>query len=196
MFVPRKSNKFRDCRDGLSTTIMAGEIMTDLGDRDIRTHASTHNGGSTPLGENPKLCEDMGQIDPLRPKFWEPTYMPSGEPISRRGYRWAIFHPLQTQMNTILPPNSEVCLAGHVDTHGMVPPSSRHVGGVHVLMGDGAVDFITDSIEAGNSRTPCVYCNIAGGGGDSVTEEGSKSPYGLWGALGTRASKEVIGSDY
>lgn len=52
---------------------------------------------------------------------------------------------------------------------------------VHVLMGDGAVVFITDSIEAGNSRY-----NI------SQLPPGEKSPYGLWGALGTRAGKEVV----
>ena len=192
MFIPRKSMKFRDCLDGLSSTIMAGEIMTDIGDRDIRTHASTNNGGSEAVANNPKTCEDMGQIDPLRPTFWDPGYMPLGQPISRRGYRWAIFHQLQCQVNTILAPNREICLAGHVDTHGVVPPSSRHQGGVHVLMGDGAVKFITESVEAGNSRTPMVYCDIAGSGADSVTPSGSKSPYGLWGALGTRASKEII----
>jgi prepilin-type processing-associated H-X9-DG protein len=46
----------------------------------------------------------------------------------------------------------------------------RHRGGTHVLMGDGAVRFITDSIEAGDhSRS-------------------EKSQYGLWGRLGTRAN--------
>jgi len=192
MFVPRRSMKFRDCTDGMSSTILAGEIMTDIGDRDIRTHASTNNGGSEAVANNPKICFDMGQIDPLRPKFWSSSYSPVGEAISRRGYRWAIFHQLQTQMNTILAPNSEICLAGHVDTHGTVPPSSRHVGGVHILMVDGTVKFITDSIEAGDPRVPCVYCDIAGSGANSVTEQGSQSPYGLWGALGTRASKEVV----
>tara|TARA_R110002049_G_scaffold2750_8_gene22137 strand:- start:48942 stop:50198 length:1257 start_codon:yes stop_codon:yes gene_type:complete len=197
MFVPRKSMKFRDIQDGLSTTIMAGEIMTDIGDRDIRTHASSPPmGGSEIVANNPKICEDLGYIDPLRPSFWEASAPLLGVAISRRGYRWAIFHQLQTQVNTILPPNSEICLAGHVDTHGIVPPSSRHIGGVHVLMGDGAIKFITESIEAGNSRTPMVYIDIAGSGSDSVTEKGSKSPYGLWGALGTRASKEVVDSDY
>ena len=197
MFIPRKSMKFRDCQDGQSNTIMAGEIMTDIGDRDIRTHAaSPPTGGTEVVANNPKICEDNGYIDPLRPKFWDVSAPVIGVPISRRGYRWAIFHQLQSQMNTILPPNSEICLGGAVDTHGVVPPSSRHVGGVHVLMGDGAVKFITESIEAGNSRIPMVYCDIAGSGSDSITEHGSKSPYGLWGALGTRASKEVVDSDF
>uniref|UniRef100_UPI003563BA8C DUF1559 family PulG-like putative transporter n=1 Tax=Novipirellula sp. TaxID=2795430 RepID=UPI003563BA8C len=75
-------------------------------------------------------------------------------------------------------------------------PSSRHQGGCHILMGDGAVKFITDSIEAGSSR------NTGGGGamvrlgGTGNAAPGQQSPYGLWGSLGTRASKEVIGSDF
>ena len=54
-------------------------------------------------------------------------------------------------------------------------------------MSDGAVKFITDSIEAGNINTGNVYR-----GGTGPSAPGSKSPYGLWGALGTKASKETI----
>ena len=197
-FVPRKSMKFRDITDGLSNTIFIGEIATDLGDRDVRTHASTNNGGTLVVADNPKTCADAtpDQIDPTRPNFWDPNYTIAGAPVTRRGYRWAIFHQLQTQFNTILAPNSEVCLAGHTDTRGIVPPSSRHPGGCHVLMGDGAVRFVSDSIEAGDPRTPCVYCEALAAGVDSVTPVGSKSPYGLWGALGTRASGETIDVDF
>ncbi|WP_419194668.1 DUF1559 domain-containing protein, partial [Novipirellula herctigrandis] len=101
-----------------------------------------------------------------------------------RGYHWADGVQQHSGMNTILPPNSP-CTArvSGDDSWGMYPPSSRHQGGVHVLMADGAVKFITDSIEAGNSRAQTVYL----GAGNA----GIKSPFGLWGALGTRASKET-----
>ena len=58
-------------------------------------------------------------------------------------------------------------------------------------MGDGAVKFITDSIEAGdgNHRAP------ERDGGEGVGP-GMQSPYGLWGSLGTRASKEVLNSEF
>ena len=58
-------------------------------------------------------------------------------------------------------------------------------------MGDGAVKFITDSIEAGNSNAGEVYS-----GGMNLRAPGSKSPYGLWGALGTRSSKETIDGEF
>jgi prepilin-type processing-associated H-X9-DG protein len=64
--------------------------------------------------------------------------------------------------------------------------SSRHNGGAHVLMADGAVKFVTDSIEAGNSRAGMVF-----NGGTGGQRPDSRSPYGLWGALGTRGSSET-----
>ena len=54
-------------------------------------------------------------------------------------------------------------------------------------MADGAVIFITDSIEAGDVHHGNVWLN-----GTGESSPGSASPYGLWGALGTRASSEII----
>ena len=53
-------------------------------------------------------------------------------------------------------------------------------------MADGAVKFVTDSIEAGNDNAPVV----------TSANPGRPSPYGLWGALGTRASREVIEGEF
>ena len=58
-------------------------------------------------------------------------------------------------------------------------------------MGDGAVVFMTDSVEAGDSRAPQVWLNGMNAGPPSNVP-GAPSPYGLWGALGTRAASEVI----
>jgi hypothetical protein len=58
-------------------------------------------------------------------------------------------------------------------------------------MGDGAVKFITDSIEAGNSQAGGVRRNLPG-----PRAAGSPSPYGLWGSLGTKASAEVIDASF
>ena len=100
---------------------------------------------------------------------------------------WANASQGITQVNTVLPPNKAVCAAGWHDNTGVFPPSSRHQGGAHVLMGDGAVIFMTDSVEAGDSSSPSV-----GFRGTGKFKVGQKSPYGLWGAMGSRASKETI----
>ncbi|MEM9369437.1 MAG: H-X9-DG-CTERM domain-containing protein, partial [Planctomycetota bacterium] len=91
------------------------------------------------------------------------------------------------------PPNSEVCSNGNWHRSAVAPGSSRHQGGIHVLMGDGAVKFITDSVEAGNRRAHMVWHN---GNAANNNAPGSQSPYGLWGALGTRASSEVIDEEF
>ena len=56
-------------------------------------------------------------------------------------------------------------------------------------MGDGAVIFITDSIESGNQESAQVGRTTAA---RTCLVPGSASPFGLWGALGSRAAKETI----
>ena len=90
-----------------------------------------------------------------------------------------------TAMTTVLPPNSPTCTIdwGIPWASGIFSAGSRHNGGAHVLMADGAVVFVTDSIEAGDKEansTAQEFGNI-----------GQKSPYGLWGALGTVAMSET-----
>ncbi|MCM2372869.1 DUF1559 domain-containing protein [Aporhodopirellula aestuarii] len=224
VYVTRYQTKFRDVLDGLANTVMMGEIATDLGDRDTRTDAKFLTVGigvpttASTLGGNPSLCQ--AGTDPNRPQFWATATDNLGKTSSTmgRGYKWASALPLYTGMTTILPPNSAVCAsttryihgntaaASNIPSAGLITaadgdqgtgvfgPSSRHQGGVHVLMGDGAVKFITDSIEAGNSQAQMV--SWEGVAGPPSSTAGSKSPYGLWGALGTRASKETIEAEF
>ncbi len=194
-FSPRQALGFRDFLDGTANTIMAGEFNTDLGDQSVTT-AAIAGPGSAVLRDNPSWAQALSPgIDPARPNFWAAGYAQIGNPAPnngwRRGYRWADAPLIYSGFNTILPPNRECTMriATSDNTWGIFPPSSRHQGGCHVIMGDGAVKFITDSIEAGNSMAPTVYQ------AQTVVSSvaGSKSPYGLWGALGTRASAEVTG---
>jgi prepilin-type N-terminal cleavage/methylation domain-containing protein len=188
VFVSREEVKFRDILDGLANTIMGGEIATDLGDRSAKTHPYGFFPSATGMLNNPTSCR--AELDPDRPAFWA-----AGAPLlgdnQGRGFRWANGHFPYTVVNTVLPPNSEVCMGGNAWGFGYMPPSSQHQGGAHMLMSDGAVIFITDSIEAGDSTAGTVWIY---GTGDQAP--GRPSPYGLWGALGTKASKEVIKEEF
>lgn len=181
MFVPRRKMSFRDVLDGLSNTLACAEIATDLGDRDVRTTPHL-NSGWAPNGvhDTPRICAP--DIDPERPRFWASTFTNTGGSENGRGFRWADGRPQYSGFNTTLPPNNELCLGGGNGSGGHAPASSRHSGGVTVLMGDGSVQFITDSIDAGDDTAAVV----------TSSRPGLPSPYGTWGAMGTRASREVI----
>lgn len=195
MFVYRKEGRFRDVLDGLSNTIMAGEIATDLGDRDNRTTPAVAQGlaFTGAVGTN-MAC--AAQIDPLRPQFWgtglvEIDFNASVGPNVEvgRGFKWAFGRIMFSGFNTTVPPNSPYCGGNLGLSDAVASASSRHQGGVHVMMGDGAVKFITDSIEAGNQNS--VHVGWRG----PALRAGSESPFGLWGALGSRAFKEIIDTE-
>ncbi|TWU50984.1 putative major pilin subunit [Rubripirellula tenax] len=190
-FKLQRPYAFRDVLDGLSNTIAMGEIVTDLGDNDIRTTPANRGTQITRLN-GATSCKQY--IDPLRPQFWDLVNFSGrivGTAEERRGFKWAYGTPLNQQVFTILPPNTELCTNGNSLTLITIASAgSRHQGGAHVLMGDGAVKFITDSIEAGSSNRGQV--GMSSTTNDPLSVPGSASPFGLWGALGTAASQEVI----
>ena len=197
VFEIRRSTKFRDILDGLANTIAMGEIITDLGVRDIRAAASWDGGGPNQgINDNPSYCKNVeNEINPEKPTTWcasgdvgcnVPQRL-SSDNANSRGMSWANFRSHTTEVYTMLPPNRELCIGRWLDAPGTMPPSSNHQGGAHVLMADGAVVFITDSIEAGDSNAGAVRMGQTG-----PRAPGSESPYGLWGALGTKSAKETI----
>ena len=200
MFIQLGSTRFRDVLDGLSNTIMCGEIVTDLGDNDVRTQPHIGQKGFTDVFDNPAFCQQFA--DPLRPQFWNPTEASNLQgdtaPDRARGFQWASGFVVFTGFQTILPPNREICVSNNQGLSAIrvkqMPvlgsAGSRHQGGAHILMGDGAIKFITDSIDAGNQNAPTNRLENAN------TVPGGASPYGLWGSLGTRASKEVISEEF
>ena len=83
---------------------------------------------------------------------------------------------------TVLPPNAPSCIDianGNADGTGVLASAnSNHAGGVHCLMVDGSVRFVNSSISTGNLGV--------------TTSFGAASPYGVWGALGTRSGRETV----
>jgi hypothetical protein len=101
-----------------------------------------------------------------------------------RGGNWADGAITWTGFNTILPPNSPSC--DTEDKHrleGVFSASSVHKEGCHVLLADGAVKFISETVDTGNLSEPSIY------GGTSTSQSNTASPYGVWGKIGTIASE-------
>ncbi len=191
-FGSHEERKFRDILDGLSNTVAMGEIATDLGDRDARTIATTR-GWNWTRRFNAAECEAF--IDPERPTFWLSSQSVAGAQDGR-GFRWAEHKPNFSGCFTIGPPNSYICTEQNAGNSGYYHMSSRHQGGAHILMCDGAVVFMTDSVDASDWKNRNGPDRWGGGaspeGATSYQAPGAQSPYGLWGALGTRANSETI----
>jgi prepilin-type processing-associated H-X9-DG protein len=74
-----------------------------------------------------------------------------------------------TRYHHIFTPNKASCLlGGYSDSSSqvVVTATSRHPGGVNVLMGDGSIRFVKDSVDTN-----------------------------IWKAIGTIAGRETVGSD-
>lgn len=196
IFVPRRVTRMSDVTDGRSQTLLLGEIATGLGDDGVRTKpvVAEQMQQTQQLRDVPELARQSGVIDPRRPNFWENDQFYLTSPSLReveRGYRWADGMPLFSGFNTILPPNREITLSvDREDSDGVLTASSRHNIGVNVCFADGAVKFITDFVDAGDSNRPTVYPSSYP---ELESESGvpMPSPYGIWGAMGTRASSEL-----
>ncbi len=185
-FQTRYQTTFRDILDGLSNTIACGEIVTDNNTLEV-IGTVVNRGSNAQFFITPNVCEST--IDPAAPQFHvNGTNVNSWGVSQNKGMRWADGRPVMSSVTTIMPPNKVSCAYAGDGSDAMITMGSRHQGGAHVLMGDGAVKFITDSIEAGDKTANSPNWPV----GTSTTGPGKKSPYGLWGALGTRASKENV----
>ncbi len=70
---------------------------------------------------------------------------------SSAGFRWVAPGQYNTTINTIAPPNWQfpACMTGgggQGDSTGVFPARSRHTGGAIHTMGDGSVQFVSQSI--------------------------------------------------
>jgi prepilin-type N-terminal cleavage/methylation domain-containing protein len=168
---------FRDCLDGTANTICFAEFGYSTGRRELLGNSFPASlSAADPIVPQP--CKNG--VDPLRPAFYKTGTLDT----TIRGNKWA--DGVFVIVNTILPPNGPSCHQGNPSNNFsnlISTAGSYHRGGCHVLMTDGAVRFVTENIEAGNSTARTVTNSNAG-------TAGQESPYGLWGALGTRNGSE------
>jgi hypothetical protein len=136
-------------------------------------------GTSSPWINNPLDCKNT--FDYSVNAYKSPAVGFQSFSDASRGQRWADGDPVYASVSTMLPPNSPNCARGTGNGgEGVYSSSSYHFGGSQVVMADGAVRFITDNIDTGNlSVAP-------------PTENGVASPYGVWGAMGSRAGFENV----
>jgi prepilin-type N-terminal cleavage/methylation domain-containing protein/prepilin-type processing-associated H-X9-DG protein len=159
---------FADIMDGTSNTVLLSERL-------FATTATAVGRGTSRCGgfseANPVSCYLC--IDPNDQTLYQ-------TPASAWAGRWD--HPSTSHLGfcTVLPPNGPSCgnAANDNQNSGVYPPTSNHPGGVNVAFADGKVKFVSDTIDTGDTSSPEVY--------------GGRSPYGVWGALGSKDGGETV----
>ena len=178
------SATFSTVTDGTSNTVILAEcvVTPDGGSKKVAGGVGLLSGNFKPsaclsTATGKELNGNSATSSPSPPAWY-------GQRTNGLGDKWGEALGIHCHVNTILPPNAPTCSAGSASypsgSNAMVTASSNHSGGVNVAMGDGAVRFVSSTIDAGNDFTTH----------DMNATQSSKSPYGVWGALGTASGGE------
>lgn len=170
LFGLNSNIKAAQIRDGLSNTIAMSECTRPSGSGNVATNGPDAN----VYGFNSAsscLASFQGGVYVLSP----PAYVMQRS--DSMGTNWAEGRTNWNGFATILPPNGPVCYGW---SGGLSTARSRHPGGVTCLFAGGATMFVSESIFVGNLAAA------------QPTTPGEASPYGVWGALGTRSGGEAL----
>ena len=164
----------QDMRDGTVNTVLMSECGRFGGADNFQSRVIRN---TTDAVANPATNCVAAVVDPNNPGFYLPARTAAGTNPINRGDQYAHGIVTITGFNTVLPPNGPSCSEGGDFGNGVISAGSFHAGGVQVTMGDGSVRFIAETIDAGNQSAGPVTSG--------------QSPYGVWGALGSRGGGEV-----
>lgn len=166
VFGLRKGRRFASITDGTSNTILMSERALGSDAARVKTGFATNVSG---FQTSPRTCQQQASGD----RYQNST-------VAVTGYRWIDRRIPFVGFQTVLPPNSPSCLSegNHDSQYMLASATSFHPGGVNVLMGDGSVRFVSETVDAGD---PNAAPNLSG-----------HSTYGVWGAMGTMNGGETV----
>ncbi|HUT93092.1 MAG TPA: DUF1559 domain-containing protein [Thermoguttaceae bacterium] len=169
--------RIADIKDGTSNTIMMSErLKANYGSRTAGQGQIEHVlGAAFAVGgvtTSPGVCLTVS----------DGKYFLNGTSVTGEfGSNWSDGQPENIAFNTVLAPNGPSCgddPDGNDHVNLVIPPASRHPGGVNGLLADGSVRFVSETIDTGTLTA-------------SQPDPGV-SVYGVWGALGSKAGGEVL----
>ena len=177
MFGQRTNYSFASATDGASNTMVYSEKARSVGQYDNRVR-----GGNAPFSGdyrwNPSLCRNA--IDPDNR-----SVVLGGTGTWTFNGQWHLDgRPMNAAFHAVLPPNSPSCADGEM--WGISTANSFHTGGVNIGLLDGAVRFVTETVNTGNLNHGC--------GQEEIRDANIRSPFGVWGAYGSKSGNETTAS--
>ena len=158
IFNRRVVCRMADILDGTSNVMMASELVTAQGNAlgsitSQKNLATVRNGSGIAGGTAAPHAVSTG-ITQANVNAWGTAALAltsyNGNGV---GEGWFRGQPGRTTFNTLLPPNSTYpnvsfhCNNCNFDGLGMHGARSMHTGGVHALMADGAVKFVSENLD-------------------------------------------------
>jgi hypothetical protein len=162
-----RGSNFADLTDGTSNVVVAGEVAmmytrpgNFIGSVARRTPNNT-GANATPANHNPNPCTPTNAH--LQAKSWQPG---SGNvaiaAAGLQGQFWHWGHPVTSGFSTVYPPNGPSCATTALQNlnqlmttnvnETVISASSYHPGGAQVVLGDGSVKFISETIDRATWR--------------------------------------------
>jgi len=209
--------------DGTSNTIMFGEISTVNGgisisaggngtsaiNPQIQGRAIMLPGNETAPGFTAAMFPPTGAaVSVLLCKpttrggiYPTPTTGPALFSVTQ-GIAWLRGGLAWTGFQTIIGPNGASCVNPSIAANqeqansAIRTAGSYHFGGAHVVTFDNSIKFVPNEVDTTNTNpgaTPLDYYAPGRLGNLQTLNWNSPSPFGVWGALGTRGSADDVG---
>ena len=181
MFGPSTGLQIKDVTDGMGFTIAYAERRIYVGEPNKVPDAIWNQSNQYP---SPNPCYTPSA---LVSKIGDGGFVGAGAIAYGFQYNWSSWAcglPFNHSLVTAVPPNGPSCdqVGSPSWGIGLYTASSFHQGGVFAVMGDGAVRFVTDTVDAGDQS---VKADSSG------FKLNAQSAYGVWGAMGSRCGGET-----
>jgi len=148
IFVTNRIVYMGEVRDGAQNTALFSEAVMGDGNDELVTVPSDWFVISGDAKSRQEVYDACNSIEPKEG---------GSQQFSRSGRNWILGNFVSTRYNHIMPPNGRSCVrpgsasgdlaAAINDEGGATTASSRHPGGVNMVMADGSQRFVSDSIE-------------------------------------------------
>jgi hypothetical protein len=185
--------------DGTSNTLLFSEIIIGTpGSQRVKGGVAHPEEGGCNDWMAPMACLNTrganGQFKPDIYGFLKPAdpWTLEGFAVDQlrhgSGRQWMKGDGITGYFHAALPPNSPTCTSVWINYGALVSAGSFHTGGVNAGMSDGSGKFLSETIDTGRIDRGANDVN----NWNYRPPYSGRSPYGVWGALGSRNGGESV----